>query len=253
MLANIREIQVISASSRLPLFQSLLGSGVRWGLDLKYAEQLSPDGLVQAFLIGENLLGDCGAALVFGDNLVYGHEFSAVLQRAARRSDGATLFAYRVADPERCGVVGWQFGNDGERRVVSHEEKPHTPASNCAVTGLYFYDHRVVELARRVTPASRGELEIMDLNRFYLNPGDPQVDLLGRGMTCLDTGTCDSLQKAGSYIRALEKRQALKIGCPEEVAWRQRWITDEQLMALATSSRRSGYRLYLEILLGEQR
>lgn len=253
MLANIREILVISTPSHLRLFQASLGSVEGWGLDLKYAVQLSPDGHVQAFLIVENLLGDCGAAFVLGDNLFYGHEYSAVLQRAARRSDGATILASCVADPGRYGVVGWQCGNDGKRRVASLEEKPLTPASNCAVTGLYLYDCRVVELARRVTPSSRDELEITDLNRFYLNSGDLQLELLGRGLNWLDNGICGSLHETGSYIRTMEKRQCLMIGCPEEVAWRRRWITDEQLMTLASPLRRSGYGLYLKSLLGEPR
>ena len=212
MLAGIRDILIISTPQDLPRFQDLLGNGERWGLELQYAEQPSPDGLAQAFLIGEAFLGDCPAALVLGDNLFYGHDLSFGLQAATQRERGATVFAYRVVDPERYGVVGWQKDGNGERRVVSLEEKPAQPASNYAVTGLYFYDAQVVELAKQVQPSPRGELEITDLNRMYLEAGDLQVELMGRGMAWLDTGTCDSLHEAGSYIRTLEKRQGLKIG-----------------------------------------
>ncbi len=253
MLAGIREILIISTPHDLPRFQELLGDGSRWGLQLSYAEQPSPDGLAQAFLIDADFLGDRPAALVLGDNLFYGHELSFGLQSAAQRGHGATVFAYRVSDPERYGVVGWQKGANGERQVVSLEEKPETPASNYAVTGLYFYDAQVVERARQVKPSPRGELEITDLNRMYLEAGELQVELMGRGMAWLDTGTCDSLHEAGSYIRTLEKRQGLKIGCPEEVAWRQGWIADEQLLALASPLCKSGYGVYLESLLREPR
>jgi glucose-1-phosphate thymidylyltransferase len=249
MLAGIREILIISTPQDLPRFRDLLGSGERWGLVLQYAEQPSPDGLAQAFLIGSDFLADRPAALVLGDNLFYGHDLSLGLQAAAQRERGATVFAYRVSDPERYGVVGWQTGADGERTVVSLEEKPEQPASNYAVTGLYFYDAQVVERARQVTPSPRGELEITDLNRMYLEAGDLQVELMGRGMAWLDTGTCDSLHEAASYIRTLEKRQGLKIGCPEEVAWRQGWIGEEQLLELAVPLRKSGYGAYLESLL----
>jgi glucose-1-phosphate thymidylyltransferase len=253
MLAGIRDILIISTPHDLPRFQELLGDGSRWGLELQYAEQPSPDGLAQAFLIGEAFLGDRPAALVLGDNLFYGHELSWSLQAAAQREQGATVFAYRVVDPERYGVVGWQKDGNRERRVVSLEEKPERPASNYAVTGLYFYDAQVVELAKQVRPSLRGELEITDLNRMYLEAGDLQVELMGRGMAWLDTGTCDSLHEAGSYIRTLEKRQGLKIGCPEEVAWRQGWIGDDRLQELAAPLRKSGYGLYLESLLKELR
>lgn len=253
MLAGIRYILIISTPHDLPRFQELLGDGSRWGVELQYAEQPSPDGLAQAFLIGEGFLGERPAALVLGDNLFYGHELSGSLQAAAQRERGATVFAYRVVDPERYGVVGWQKDGNGERRVVSLEEKPERPASNYAVTGLYFYDAHVVELAKQVEPSPRGELEITDLNRMYLERGDLQVELMGRGMAWLDTGTCDSLHEAGSYIRTLEKRQGLKIGCPEEVAWRQGWIGDGQLLELAAPLRKSGYGVYLESLLKEPR
>ena len=245
MLAGIREILVISTPHDLPRFRELLGDGSAWGLALSYAEQPSPDGLAQAFLIGDRFLDGHPAALLLGDNLFYGHDLVLGLEGATGRADGATVFAYRVADPERYGVVGF----DGDLRVVSLEEKPQRPASNYAVTGLYFYDERVVELARQVRPSARGELEITDLNRLYLAEGQLHVELLGRGMAWLDTGTCDSLHEAGSYIRTLEKRQGLKIGCPEEVAWRQGWIDDRQLLALAAPLRKSGYGTYLEGLL----
>jgi glucose-1-phosphate thymidylyltransferase len=253
MLAGIREILVISTPHDLPRFDELLGDGSRWGLELHYAVQPSPDGLAQAFLIGAEFLNGAPAALVLGDNLFYGQGLGDGLQKACACEQGATVFAYRVADPERYGVVGWRQGGNAERQVVSLEEKPQQPASNYAVTGLYFYDAQVVERARQVQPSPRGELEITDLNRMYLEAGELQVELMGRGMAWLDTGTCDSLHEAGSYIRTLEKRQGLKIGCPEEVAWRQGWIGDEQLLGLAAPLRKSGYGAYLESLLKEPR
>lgn len=253
MLSGIREILIISTPHDLPRFQELLGDGSRWGLELHYAEQPRPDGLAQAFLIGSDFLDDRPAALVLGDNLFYGHELSESLQVASAREHGATVFAYRVADPERYGVVGWLEQSNGNRQVVSLEEKPERPASNYAVTGIYFYDAQVVELAKQVQPSPRGELEITDLNRMYLEAGDLQVELMGRGMAWLDTGTCDSLHEAGSYIRTLEKRQGLKIGCPEEVAWRQGWIGDDRLLELAAPLRKSGYGVYLQSLLMEPR
>ncbi|MFY8147838.1 MAG: glucose-1-phosphate thymidylyltransferase RfbA [Prochlorococcaceae cyanobacterium] len=248
MLAGIREILIISTPHDLPRFQDLLGDGSSWGLALSYTEQPRPEGLAQAFLIGEAFLAGSPAALVLGDNLFYGHDLSAGLQGAALQEEGATVFAYRVADPQRYGVVGF----DSQQRVTSLVEKPEVPASNYAVTGLYFYDERVVELARQVRPSPRGELEITDLNRLYLEAGLLRVELLGRGMAWLDTGTCDSLHEAGSYIRTLEKRQGLKIGCPEEVAWRQGWISDDQLALLAAPLHKSGYGAYLEGLLAER-
>jgi glucose-1-phosphate thymidylyltransferase len=253
MLAGIREIMIISTPRDLQQFRDLLSDGSRWGLELSYAEQPSPDGVAQAFLIGAAFLADRPAALVLGDNLFYGDGMSTYLNAAAQREYGATVFAYRVVDPECYGVVAWQKGSNGERQVVSLEEKPQHPASNYAVTGLYFYDAQVVERARQVRPSVRGELEITDLNRMYLEAGELQVQLMGRGMAWLDTGTYDSLHEAGSYIRTLEKRQGLKIGCPEEVAWRQGWIADDHLLTLASSLRKSGYGMYLESLLKECR
>jgi glucose-1-phosphate thymidylyltransferase len=247
MLAGLTEILVISTPRDLPQFQALLGDGSRWGISLSYAEQPSPDGLAQAFLIGEAFLDGRPAALILGDNLFYGEDLSSNLQAASNQPSGASVFAYRVADPERYGVVNF----DGERRVVAIEEKPSKPPSNYAVTGLYFYDQQVVELAQQVKPSPRGELEITDLNRLYLQRGELRVELLGRGMAWLDTGTCDSLHEAGSYIRTLEHRQGLKIGCPEEVAWRQGWISDDELAALAAPLHKSGYGAYLESLLDE--
>lgn len=251
MLAGIREVLIISTPRDLISFQELLGNGTHMGLELQYAVQQTPDGLAQAFQIGANFLDGHPAALVLGDNLFYGHDLFGVLDAATSREHGATIFAYRVADPQRYGVVGWHKGSDGERRVVSLEEKPAEPVSNYAVTGLYFYDTQVLERARQVRPSARGELEITDLNRLYLEAGELHVELLGRGLTWLDMGTCDSLHEAGSYIRAMEKRQGLKIGCPEEVSWRQGWISDEDLLALAVPLRKSGYGTYLESLLAE--
>ncbi len=247
MLAGLSEILVISTPRDLPQFQALLGDGSAWGISLSYAVQPSPEGLAQAFLIGAEFLAGHPAALILGDNLFYGEDLSTNLQTANDQQGGASVFAYRVADPERYGVVGF----DDRQRVVSLEEKPQRPASNYAITGLYFYDERVVELARQVKPSPRGELEITDLNQLYLQRGELRVELLGRGMAWLDTGTCDSLHEASSYIRTLERRQGLKIGCPEEVAWRQGWISADQLQALAAPLHKSGYGAYLEGLLRE--
>ena len=250
MLAGIREVLTITTPQDQPSFERLLGDGRAWGMAIHYAVQPSPDGLAQAFLIGAEFLAGAPAALVLGDNLFHGHDLIAQLQRSnGNGSAGATVFAYPVADPERYGVVGF----DGEGRVTSLEEKPVKPKSRYAVTGLYFYDHTVVERARRVLPSARGELEITDLNRMYLEEGLLQVELMGRGMAWLDTGTCDSLHEASSYIRTLERRQGLKVGCPEEVAWRQGWISAEQLEALAMPLRKSGYCGYLLSLLQEER
>ena len=245
MLAGIREVLIISTPQDQPAFQRLLGDGSAWGMAIRYAIQSSPDGLAQAFLIGADFLNGAPAALVLGDNLFHGHDLSPQLQGCNGDRAGATVFAYPVRDPERYGVVGF----DGEGRVTSLEEKPAKPRSRYAVTGLYFYDDTVVERARRVQPSARGELEITDLNRMYLEEGLLKVELMGRGMAWLDTGTCESLHEAGSYIRTLEHRQGLKVGCPEEVAWRLGWISANQLAALAAPLRKSGYGDYLMQLL----
>jgi glucose-1-phosphate thymidylyltransferase len=229
----------------LASFERLLGDGSAWGMEIRYAVQPSPDGLAQAFLIGADFLSGAPAALVLGDNLFHGHDLIPQLQASNGGGAGATVFAYPVRDPERYGVV--EFAPDGQ--VLSLEEKPAQPRSRYAVTGLYFYDDSVVERARHIQPSPRGELEITDLNRMYLEEGLLRVELMGRGMAWLDTGTCDSLHEAGSYIRTLEHRQGLKVGCPEEVAWRQGWISAEQLAALAAPLRKSGYGDYLLQLL----
>ena len=241
MLAGLREVLIITTPHDRDAFERLLGDGRSWGMEITYAVQPSPDGLAQAFLIGADFLAGAPAALVLGDNLFHGGELVPQLLQSSQCNQGATVFAYPVRDPERYGVV--EFASDG--RVISIEEKPERPKSRYAVTGLYFYDDSVVERARQVRPSHRGELEITDLNRQYLDQGQLQVQLMGRGMAWLDTGTCDSLQEAGSYIRTLEHRQSLKVGCPEEVAWRKGWISDEQLQKLAAPLRKSGYGDYL--------
>ena len=245
MLAGIREVLVISTPSDQPAFERLLGDGSAWGMTLRYAQQPSPDGLAQAFLIGAEFLGGAPAALVLGDNLFHGHDLTTQLESCNGAQPGATVFAYPVRDPERYGVVAF----DGDGRVTSLEEKPATPKSCYAVTGLYFYDETVVERAEQVKPSARGELEITDLNRMYLEDDLLRVELMGRGMAWLDTGTCDSLHEASSYIRTLEHRQGLKVGCPEEVAWRQGWISAEQLKRMALPLQKSGYGDYLLRLL----
>ena len=241
MLAEIREVLIITTPSDQQAFQRLLGDGRQWGIDLSYAVQPDPEGLAQAFLIGADFLNGHPAALVLGDNLFHGQDLVPV----DLSDQGATVFAYPVRDPERYGVV--DFSADG--RVISIEEKPDRPKSRYAVTGLYFYDSTVVDRARKVKPSARGELEITDLNRDYLEDGLLKVELMGRGMAWLDTGTCDSLHEASSYIRTLEHRQSLKVGCPEEVAWRQGWISDDQLGDLAEPLKKSGYGHYLIQLL----
>ena len=247
MLAGIREVLIITTPHDQEAFQRLLGDGSRWGMTIQYAVQPSPDGLAQAFLIGADFLDGAPAALVLGDNLFHGHDLVPQLVSSDGRADGATVFAYPVSDPERYGVA--EFDADG--RVLSIEEKPKQPKSRYAVTGLYFYDSSVVERARQVKPSARGELEITDLNQMYLDDGLLRVELMGRGMAWLDTGTCDSLNDAGGYIRTLEHRQGLKVGCPEEVAWRQGWINASQLERLAQPLKKSGYGTYLLQLLEE--
>jgi glucose-1-phosphate thymidylyltransferase len=247
MLAGIREVLIITTPHDQAAFERLLGDGSRWGMTIQYAVQPSPDGFAQAFLIGADFLDGAPAALVLGDNLFHGHDLVPQLVSSDGRADGATVFAYPVSDPERYGVA--EFDADG--RVLSIEEKPTQPKSRYAVTGLYFYDATVVERARQVRPSARGELEITGLNQMYLEEGALKVELMGRGMAWLDTGTCDSLHEAGGYIRTLEHRQGLKVGCPEEVAWRQGWINGEQLEALAQPLKKSGYGTYLLQLLEE--
>ncbi len=248
MLAGIREILVISTPQDTPRFEQLLGDGSRWGISLHYAVQPSPDGLAQAFVIGEDFLAGAPSALVLGDNLFYGHDLATELRAAADRREGATVFAYPVHDPERYGVVEFDAGG----RAVSLEEKPARPKSRYAVTGLYFYDARAVEFARSLRPSPRGELEITDLNRLYLERGALDVQVMGRGHAWLDTGTHESLLEAGMFIQTIEKRQGLKIACPEEIAWRAGWIDDVQLRALAQPLAKSGYGQYLLRLLEDR-
>jgi glucose-1-phosphate thymidylyltransferase len=252
MLAGIRDILLISTPQDTPRFSQLLGDGGAWGINLGYSVQPSPDGLAQAFIIGREFIADHPSALVLGDNVFYGHELAAQLQRAEQLSadekSGATVFAYAVNDPERYGVVEF----DAQQRAISIEEKPRHPKSRYAVTGLYFYDQQVCEIAANLKPSPRGELEITDVNRHYLAAGQLNVELMGRGMAWLDTGTHDSLLEAGQFIATLEKRQGLKVACPEEIAWRQKWISDTQLAELAAPLAKSGYGAYLQGLLREQ-
>jgi glucose-1-phosphate thymidylyltransferase len=245
MLAGIRDILLISTPQDTPRFEQLLGNGAPWGLNISYAVQPSPDGLAQAFIIGRSFIANQTSALVLGDNVFYGHELAGQLQRAEKVGAGATVFAYAVTDPERYGVVEF----DARRRAVSIEEKPQQPKSRYAVTGLYFYDAQVCDIAANLKPSPRGELEITDVNRHYLAAGQLNVELMGRGMAWLDTGTHDSLLEAGQFIATLEKRQGLKVACPEEIAWRQGWIDDAQLEALAAPLAKSGYGIYLQRLL----
>lgn len=241
MLAGIRDILIISTPQDTPRFEQLLGDGSQWGLNLQYAVQPSPDGLAQAFLIGEAFLSGAPSALVLGDNIFYGHDFHELLNNARQREVGASVFAYHVQDPERYGVA--EFDTQG--KVLSLEEKPAQPKSSYAVTGLYFYDDQVVEMAKNLRPSPRGELEITDLNRLYLQQGQLNVEIMGRGYAWLDTGTHESLLEAGQFIATLEHRQGLKIACPEEIAWRYKWIDSAQLESLARPLTKGGYGRYL--------
>ena len=247
MLAGIRDILIISTPQDTPRFEQLLGDGGRWGLNISYAVQASPDGLAQAFLIGEDFIGNDLSALVLGDNIYHGHDFQDLLSSAMAREQGGSVFAYHVQDPERYGVVEF----DGQGKAISLEEKPLRPKSNYAVTGLYFYDRQVVDIAKSIQPSPRGELEITDLNRIYLEQGNLSVEIMGRGYAWLDTGTHESLLEASQFIATLENRQGLKVACPEEIAFRQRWISAEQLETLAAPLAKNGYGKYLKRLLVE--
>jgi len=247
MLGGIRDILIISTPQDTPRFQQLLGDGARWGLNVSYAEQASPDGLAQAFLIGERFLDNSPSALVLGDNLFYGHNLNILLDSANARTDCATVFAYHVQDPERYGVI--DFDRDG--KAVSLEEKPAAPRSNYAVTGLYFYDENVAQMARTLKPSARGELEITDLNRLYLEKGKLHVEIMRRGYAWLDTGTHESLLDASQFIATIERRQGLKVACPEEIAFRKGWIDAGQLETLADPMKKNGYGQYLMRVLKE--
>ena len=248
LLAGIRDILIISTPQDTPRFEQLLGDGTQWGIRLQYAVQPSPDGLAQAFIIGDAFLNGAPSALVLGDNIFYGHDFHDLLSSAMQRSDGASVFAYHVHDPERYGVAEF----DGRGKVLSLEEKPAHPRSSYAVTGLYFYDGQVVDLAKSLKPSPRGELEITDLNRLYLEQGQLHVEIMGRGYAWLDTGTHESLLEASQFISTLERRQGLKIACPEEIAWRSGWIEAAQLQQLAQPLIKNGYGQYLLRLLHEK-
>lgn len=245
MLAGIRDVLIISTPQDTPRFQQLLGDGSQWGMSLQYAVQPSPDGLAQAFLIGEQFIGTDSCALVLGDNIFYGHDLQTMLDQADAQATGGTVFAYHVTDPERYGVVAF----DATGKAISIEEKPAQPRSNYAVTGLYFYDNQVVDIAKAVKPSARGELEITSVNQAYLEMGQLTVQTMQRGYAWLDTGTHDSLLDAGQFIATLERRQGLKVACPEEIAWRNGFITDEQLAKLAVPLAKSGYGKYMQGLL----
>ncbi|MDX1356888.1 MAG: glucose-1-phosphate thymidylyltransferase RfbA [Halomonas venusta] len=247
MLAGIQDILIISTPQDTPRFEQLLGDGSQWGLNLSYAVQASPDGLAQAFLIGEDFIGNDLSALVLGDNIYHGHYFQELLNNAMAREQGASVFAYHVHDPERYGVVEF----DAVGKAISLEEKPVVPKSNYAVTGLYFYDNQVVEIAKSIKPSPRGELEITDLNRVYLEQSNLSVEIMGRGYAWLDTGTHESLLEASQFIATLENRQGLKVACPEEIAYRHQWISAEQLDKLAAPLAKNGYGQYLKRILVE--
>jgi glucose-1-phosphate thymidylyltransferase len=245
MLSGIREVLLISTPQDTPRFAELLGDGSRWGMNIQYAVQPSPDGLAQAFIIGKNFVANHPSALVLGDNIFYGHDLAKQLHSADARTSGATVFAYHVHDPERYGVVAF----DAQQRAISIEEKPTVPQSNYAVTGLYFYDQQVCDIAASIKPSHRGELEVTDVNKRYLEQGQLNVEIMGRGYAWLDTGTHDSLLEAASFIATLQKRQGLQVACPEEIAFRQAWITAEQVQALAEPLKKNGYGQYLLSLL----
>ena len=248
MLAGIQDILIISTPDDTPRFESLLGDGSKWGLNISYQVQPSPDGLAQAFIMGDTFIGNNLSALVLGDNIFYGHDFNELLSNAMQRESGATVFAYHVHDPERYGVAEF----DSTNKVLSLEEKPLKPKSNYAVTGLYFYDSDVVAMAKSLKPSLRGELEITDLNRLYLEKQKLNVEIMGRGYAWLDTGTCDSLLEASQFIATLENRQGLKVSCPEEISYRQGWINAAQLEKLAAPLSKNGYGQYLKKVLQEK-
>jgi len=248
MLAGITEILIISTPRDVPLFQQLLGDGSKWGLNLTYTVQPSPDGLAQAFLLGEEFIGNDSVALVLGDNIFHGHDMTSLLKSAASNETGASVFAYRVSDPERYGVV--DFDQNG--KALNIEEKPAKPKSNFAVTGLYFYDNQVVDIAKEIKPSPRGELEITDVNKVYLEKDQLMVEVMSRGYAWLDTGTGNSLLEAGQFVETLERRQGLKVACPEEISWRNGWIDDGQLMSLAAPLSKNNYGQYLQNLLLEK-
>jgi glucose-1-phosphate thymidylyltransferase len=247
MLAGIREILIISTPQDTPRFEALLGSGEQWGIGLQYAVQPSPDGIAQAFLIGKEFLAGDGCCLALGDNIFFGHDFVKSMQRAAAHTEGATVFAYAVTDPERYGVVEF----DADRKVISLEEKPAKPKSRYAVTGIYFYDAQIISVAEEMKPSARGELEITDVNRWYLAQGNLRTELLGRGMAWLDTGTHDALLEASNFVQTIERRQGLKVACPEEIAFRLGYISSGQLEELASRIGKSSYGQYLRLLLTE--
>ncbi len=247
MLGGIREILVISTPEDLPRFESMLGTGEQWGLSISYKIQPSPDGLAQAFVLGEEFIGEDSCALVLGDNIFYGSNMSGLLRSAVEQKQGACVFAYRVADPERYGVVDF----DASGKAISIEEKPDKPRSHYAVTGLYFYDNSVVEKAKKVKPSARGEFEITDINNAYLAAGELNVQVMGRGYAWLDTGTHESLLEASTYIETIERRQGLKVACPEEVAWRSGWISNTELKQFAIALSKNQYGQYLQSLLDE--
>lgn len=248
MLAGIKDILLISTPRDVPLFQQLLGDGSQWGINLSYTVQPSPDGLAQSFILGEEFIGDDGVALVLGDNIFHGHDMTSLLESAASNERGASVFAYRVSDPERYGVVDF----DKTGKALGIEEKPAKPKSNFAVTGLYFYDNQVVSIAKDIKPSPRGELEITDVNKVYLEQDELRVEVMSRGYAWLDTGTGYSLLEAGQFVETLERRQGLKVACPEEVSWRKGWIDDGQLMTLAAPLAKNNYGQYLQNLLLEK-